>query len=175
MSARNSETGNSSTTPRRTIPALLTRTSIAVCVLDAGNGILDRAIRVYIHRRDPNRQAFRFRSFRKLRGTLWVSHRGMNRVAGASERQCSCQANAFVCAGDQCIRHARILSCAEARLFHVPVRTHQDGFFLYEFAFPSSDDDGCQAIPQNIDCRSSHVHQLIDSEDDKYWFYRQMK
>ena len=61
------------------------------------------------------------------------------------------------------------------RLFHVPARTHQDGFFLYEFAFPSSNDDGCQAIPQNIDPRSSHVHQLIDSEDDKYWFYRQMK
>src|SRR5215471_15587095 len=88
----------------------------AVCALDAGDGIPDRAIRVYIHHRNLYLQAFRFRSFRKLRGALRVSHGRMNRVAGASERQCDCQADAFVCAGDQCVGHAQILTCAEATI-----------------------------------------------------------
>jgi hypothetical protein len=37
---------------------------------------------------------------------------------------------------------------------------------VIEFTLPPSDDDGGEAIPDQIHARSTHIHELVDAEDD---------
>src|ERR1700722_4550435 len=49
------------------------------------------------------------------------------------------------------------------------------GWFPAHFAFPSSDDESGEAIPQDVYTGARHVHELIDTEEEKDRFERQMK
>ena len=44
-----------------------------------------------------------------------------------------------------------------------------------QFAFPASDHDARNAISQNSNCRSPHIHELIDGEEEKQRLHGQMK
>src|SRR5262249_49885072 len=53
--------------------------------------------------------------------------------------------------------------------------TYRLDMLRWKFAFPPSDHDCRETIPKNIHCRSGHVHQLIDSEEQEKWLNGQMK
>ena len=49
------------------------------------------------------------------------------------------------------------------------------GWFPAHFAFPSSYHESGKTISQNIYTGAGHIHELIDAEEEKNRFERQMK